>query len=75
MVAALRLAPGAESRDHSLVVVSGLLNVVASLAMKHGLWGMQASVVVIHGLQGTGSVLVAYGLSCPTACGISPDQG
>ena len=27
------------------------------------------------GLQSTGSVVVAHGLSCSTACGIFPDQG
>ena len=28
-----------------------------------------------HGLQSTGSVVVAHGLSCSTACGIFLDQG
>ena len=33
------------------------------------------SVVVDHGLYSTGSIVVANGLSCSTACGIFPDQG
>ena len=41
------------------------------------------SLVVVQGfslrwlllLQSTGSVVVAHGFSCPTACGIFPDQG
>ena len=33
------------------------------------------SVVAVPGLQITGSVVVAHGLSCPEACGISLDQG
>ena len=37
--------------------------------------GMQASVVAARGLQSAGSVVVAHGLSCSTACGIFPDQG
>ena len=37
--------------------------------------GTRASVVVARGLQGTGSVVVAHGLSCSTACGTFPDQG
>ena len=33
------------------------------------------SVVVAPGRQNTGSVVVAHGLNCSTACGIFPDQG
>ena len=33
------------------------------------------SVVVAPGLQSTGSIVVAYGLSYSTACGIFPEQG
>ena len=42
-----------------------------------GAWalGAWASVVVGRGLQSAGSVVVAHGLSCSTACGIFPDQG
>ena len=36
---------------------------------------MWASVVVARGLQSAGSVVVAHGLSCSTACGIFLDQG
>ena len=36
--------------------------------------GAQASVVVARGLQSVGSVVVAHGLTCSTACGILPDQ-
>ena len=39
-----------------------LLISVASLVVKNGLWSV-------------GSVVVVHGLSCPVACGISPDQG
>ena len=43
------------------------------------LWSMgsrrSGSVVAVPGLQITGSVVVAHGLSCPEACGISLDQG
>ena len=47
---------------YSLVVVGRLLIVVASL-------------VVERGLSGTGSTVVAHGLSCSVACGIFLDQG
>ena len=52
-----------ESGGHSLAEVSGLLFVVASLAVVHRLWGTQASAVVAHSL------------SCSMACGIFLDQG
>ena len=47
---------------YSLASVHGFLITVASLAAEHRLRGR------------TGSVVVAHGLSCPTTCGISPDQ-
>ena len=63
------------SRGYSLVAVLKLLTVVASLVAEHGLYlGAQASVVV-SGLWSTGSVAVAPGLSCSTACGIFLVQG
>ena len=37
--------------------------------------GARASVVVARRLWSAGSVVVAHGLSCSTACGIFPDQG
>ena len=50
------------SGSYSLVEMSGLLTVVASLVAENGLSSEQALVVVV------------LGLSCPTACGIFPDQ-
>ena len=47
---------------YSLVAVSRLLIAVAFPVAKHG-------------LQSTGSVVVAYGLSCPEACGTFPSEG
>ena len=47
----------------SLVVVHRLLIVVASLVAEYGFHGVWASVVA------------AFTLSCPVACGIFPDQG
>ena len=71
-----------ESGDYSVVVVRRLLIVVSCLGAEHGLWGAGASVAVAHGsvfvapgLWSTGSVVVAHGLSCPSACGIFLDQG
>ena len=53
-----RLSPAVASRGYSLVAVCGLLIVVASL--------------VAHRLLSTpASVVVAHGLSCSVACGIS----
>ena len=60
---------------YSLIVVCRLLIALASLVMEHGLCGARASVVAAWGLQSTGSVAVAHGVSCPTACGIFLDQG
>ena len=50
--------------------MSGLLSAVASLVMEHGLWSMWA-----QKLRLAGSVDMAHGLSCSTACGIFLDQG
>ena len=60
----------AASGGHSLAEVSGLLFVVASLAVVHRLWGTQASVVVACGLLSSGSAAVVHAFSCPVACGI-----
>ena len=77
-----RLSLVAASRGYSLVAVRGLLIAVASLIAEHGLYSVQASVVAAHGLSSCGSWApkhrlnsVAPGLSCPTACGVFPDQG
>ena len=54
--------------------MSGLFSICGEQRM-HGLLLMVASPVVEHGLSGTqASVIVARGLSCPTACGILLDQ-
>ena len=37
--------------------------------------GYAGSVVEAHGLSSSGSVAVVHRLSCPTACGVLPDQG
>ena len=49
----------------------------ASVVVARGLQQLwhSGSVVAARGLQSTGSVVVAHGLSCSTACGIFPDQG
>ena len=64
------------------IMVSRLLIAMASLVAEHGLQvrGLQqlwhtSSGVVTHRLQSAGSVVVAHGLSCSSACGIFPDQG
>ena len=46
---------------------------VASLFAEHKIQGIWASIVVVGGLYSTGSVVVAHGLSCSTACEILPD--
>ena len=81
-VAARGLCLVATSRGYSLVAVRGLLIAVASLIAEQGLYSVQASVVAAHGLSSCGSWApkhrlnsVAPGLSCPTACGVFPDQG
>ena len=64
------------------IAVYGLLIVVAFLVAEHTLqvrklqqlWHT-GSVVVACRLQSAGSVVVAHGLSCSTACGIFLDQG
>ena len=58
----LRLFLVAASKGYSLIVVQGLLTAVASLVAEHRLLGVQASVAAAHGF------------SCPTLCGIFPDQ-
>ena len=63
------------SRGYSLVAVLSLLITVASPVMEYGLSGMRASVVVACGLYSIGSIVVVYGLSCFSACGIFWDQG
>ena len=67
---------------YSLVVVHRLLPAVAFLAAEHGLWAcgfqwMRAvdSVLAALRLEGLSSAVVGHRLSCPTACGIFPDQG
>ena len=52
------------------VAMCGLLIVVASLIAEHGLWGTGSLIV-----GAIGSVVVAFGLRCPAACEIFPDQG
>ena len=39
-----------------------------------GALGLMGSVIVVLGVQSTGSIVVAQGLSCSTACGIFLDQ-
>ena len=51
-----------------LIVVASILDSTGSRAQ-----GLQW--VWLPRLQGTGSVVVAHGLSCSMACGIFPDQG
>ena len=63
-----------ESRGHSLAVVHELLIVGFSCCGLRAL-GVRASVAAAPQLWGPGSVVVAHGLRCSTACGIFPDQG
>ena len=58
------------------------LTAVGSFIAEHGsrargLWSLQhvGSVVAAPRLLSTGSVVLANGLSCSTACGVFPDQG
>ena len=60
----------AESQGYCLVAVYNLLIVVASL-----LWSTASRCAGFSSWQRVGLVVVARGLSCPTACGIFPDQG
>ena len=64
------------NRGYSLAVMHGRLITVASLVAEHGLYGMQASVTTsCMSCKATGSVVVAHELSCPSVCGIFPNQG
>jgi len=45
-------------------MVSGLLIVVASLAVEHGLKGTRASAVGVHGLSSCGSWVLQHRLNC-----------
>ena len=56
----------------------GLLSgcrVWASPAAEDGLFGVQTLIVAAPRLQSAGSIIVAHGLSCSTACGIFRTQG
>ena len=74
---------GCGRQGHSLAVVLGVsycrarapLGCVGSRVL--GLQQLQRvdSAVAVCGLWSTGSTIVAHGLSCFSACGISPDQG
>lgn len=55
---------------YSLVMVLGLL--MAAVA-EHKLLGIQVSIAAAHRLQSTGSAVVIYRLSYPTACGVFPN--
>ena len=55
--------------DGSSVAKRGLQDTRASVAVARG------SGVVTPWFLSTGSMVVAHGLSCSMACGISPDQG
>ena len=74
-VTVLKLFLVEASRSYSLVAVHELLILVAAVLECVG------SVVVAHGLSSCNSqapecgLIVAQGLSCPTACGIFPEQG
>ena len=67
----------------TLVVVGRLLIEVASLIVEHGCWALQLQYLQLSrsDLEAAaaaavmGSVVVAPGLSCSTACRIFPDQG
>ena len=66
----------AASGGCSLAAVHELLIAVTSTAAEHGLQGARASAAVAPRLRSTKlSVLVGYGLSCSTVCGIFLDQG
>lgn len=66
LVAARRVGVG-----YSLVMVLGLL--MAFLVAEHRLLGIQASIAAARRLQSTGSAVVIYRLSYPTACGVFPN--
>ena len=63
--------------DYPLVEVLGLLSLRSRRFRTCRLQKMQhvGSGVAAPRLQSTGSVVVAHGFSCSTACGIFPDQG
>ena len=70
-----------QPQELMFIAVPGPLTVVASLAVERSLQGTQAlqlqhtgSEVAAPRLQSPGSIVVAHGLSCSTACGIFPDQ-
>ena len=69
-VSAHGLSLAAVSGGYSLVATRVLLTVVTSHVAEHTLWGTQARL-----LQCGDSTFVTHGLSCPSACGIFPDQG
>ena len=50
---------------YSLVMVSGLLIVVASLVVEHGFKGTRGSVVGVHGLSSCGSWVLSTGSVAP----------
>ena len=50
-------------------MVHGLLIAAASLVVEHGLWALGLSSSLA--LYSTGSIVVAHGLGCSLACGIS----
>ena len=64
-------------RRRLFLVALGLLVAAASLALESRLQWLQhtGSVVAAFQLWGTGLAVVAFGLSCPAACSIFPDQG
>ena len=63
-----------ENKGCSLVAVHGILITVTSLCCRAWALGPVGSVVMAPSLQSTGSIIVAYGLSCSAACGIFLDQ-
>ena len=52
---------------------SGAAPPCAALASRFG--GVSRCRAQAHGLKRAGSVVVAHRLTCPTACGIFPEQG
>ena len=64
----------ATSEGCSVVVVCGLLVEDLLLLQSMG-FRCVGSVGAAPGFWNTGSVVVAHGLSCFSACGIFPDQG
>ena len=62
-------------RGPPFIVVRRLRIVVASPVGRARPLRFSGSVAAAPRLSSTGSVAVAHGLSCPTGCGIFPDQG